>query len=299
MNDSINTTEEISIIIPSVGNQGIIELLRSIHADSSLGVHEILIVCNSKTIDEFMNLRVEYRCIKFIEQNEMSVSISRNLGISSSKYEQVSLIDDDDEWVPDRAKLLLDALRANPKCIVFGSTRLFDQKSKNITFKIRDQIIKKENFTKQFKRQIFLKQKYFLQVGNCIFNKTQVVPRFRESLTYLEDQIWILESLNSGVCVKQISNVTLNYNFSRARSSNRWSIINEKNIWSILNNLSPKLGDKYIANVSLKSLALDLSFVKFKKAKKDVKQNFSLNLISKIKILFLTILNLALSSRVK
>jgi hypothetical protein len=299
MNDSIVTSDEISIVIPSIGNRGIFELLRSIHADTSLGAHEILIVCNSKTITALLDLSREHTCIKFIEQNIMSVSISRNLGISSSKYEQVSLIDDDDEWAHGRARHLVGALQANPRCIVFGSTRLFDQKSKHVTFKIRDQIIKKENFSKQFKRQIFLKQKYFLQVGNCIFNKTQVRPRFRENLNYLEDQIWILESLNSGVCIKQISNVTLNYNFSRARSSHRWSIVNEKNVWSILNNLSPKLGDKYIANVSLKSLAIDLSFVKFKEAKKDVKQNFSLNLNSKIKILFLTILNLALSPRVK
>ena len=66
---------------------------------------------------------------------------------------------------------------------------------------------------------------------------------------YLEDQIWVFDVLNSGLQVRQIKDLTIKYYFSRERSNIRWSISNEKQIYSTLNELIPELGAKYISNV--------------------------------------------------
>jgi len=137
-----------------------------------------------------------------------------------------------------------------------------------------------------------LKQKQFLQVGNCAFSRELQMPKFREELHYLEDQIWILDALNSGIGIKQVRNLTINYKFSRERANKRWSVVNEKNIYKILNQAVPKLGNKYISHTSLKSLAISSGRKRFISAKKDLLDNFDFGPIDKLRFLMLSIINI-------
>ena len=282
----------LSVVIPTTGNENMEFLLRSIHADSTLRNHEVIIVGAAEALNKISKLFSEYTCIKKVEQNIPNVSLSRNLGISHAKLKYVSLIDDDDLWLDERTGKLLQAISINPNSIVFGSALFVDERTNKVRYKIYEQQVNRLDVLNQFNRPFFLKQKQFLQVGNCAFSRELLTPKFREELHYLEDQIWILDALSSGIRIKQVRNLTINYNFSRERANKRWSIINEKNIYEILNQAVPKLGNKYISRASLKSLAISSDRERFISAKKDLLDNFDFGPIDKLRFLMLSIINI-------
>jgi len=282
----------LSIVIPTTGNENMNLLLQSIHADSTLKKHEVIVVGSTDALNKIHNLFPEYACINKVEQNIPNVSLSRNLGISQAKLKYISLIDDDDLWLDKRTGELLQAVVINPSCIIFGSALFVDERTNKARYKIYEQQVNRLDVLNQFNRPFFLKQKQFLQVGNCAFSRELQMPKFREELHYLEDQIWILDALNSGIGIKQVRNLTINYKFSRERANKRWSVVNEKNIYKILNQAVPKLGNKYISHTSLKSLAISSGRKRFISAKKDLLDNFDFGPIDKLRFLMLSIINI-------
>ena len=107
----------------------------------------------------------------------------------------------------------------------------------------------------------------------------------------MEDQIWVLDLLLKGFSVRQISDITLKYFFSRERSNERWNIDTEKVIHENLNHISPNLATKYIYKKSLKSLSLSTKKYLFKEAKKEIIINFNPRLRDKITILIFSLAN--------
>ena len=281
----------LSVVIPTTGNENMEFLLRSIHADSTLRNHEVIIVGAAEALNKTSKLFSEYTCIKKVEQNIPNVSLSRNLGISHAKLKYVSLIDDDDLWLDERTGKLLQAISINPNSIVFGSALFVDERTNKVRYKIYQQQVNRLDMLNQFNRSFFLKQKQFLQVGNCAFSRELIIPNFREELHNLEDQVWILDELSSGLGVKQVRDLTIKYKFSRERSNKRWSITNEKNIYKILNQAAPKLGNKYISRISLKSLAISSDRKRFISAKSDLLDNFDFSPMDKLRLLMLSIIN--------
>lgn len=285
----------LSIVIPTTGNDNINSLLRSIHADSTLKNHEVIVVGSAEALNRVSNLFPKYMCIKKIEQNTPNVSLSRNLGIRQARLKHISLIDDDDLWLEDRTGNLLQAVSINPSSIVFGSALFIDEHTNKIYRKIYEQQVNRLDVFRQFNRLFFFKQKQFLQVGNCAFLKELSIPKFREDLQYLEDQIWILDALSSGIEIRQVKNLTIKYKFSRERANKRWSITNEARIYKILNQAAPKLGNKYISRISLKSLAISRDRKRFIHAKNDLLDNFEFGPIDKLRFLILSIINFMVS----
>ena len=111
----------------------------------------------------------EYTCIKQVEQNIPNVSISRNLGISHAKLNYVSLIDDDDLWLDERARILLQAVGINSNSIVFGSALFVDERTHKVRYRIYQQQVNRSDVLKQFSRPLFLKQKYFFVYQKFLF----------------------------------------------------------------------------------------------------------------------------------
>ena len=279
----------ISIVIPSIGRPSLKKLLQSIHSDVSLNKHEILIIVHSKLIPELSNQYKKYKCIKFVSQNVENISKSRNRGIATARNEIISLIDDDDLWVGSRVKNLSKLLRNSSKLIVFGSVKLIDTQFSYEKIKGKRQKVNLNNYIKQFSTLPIVKEKYFLHVGSCAFLTQNRPPIFNENLTYLEDQIWILKSLVQGFTVVQISDVTLEYYFSRYRSNLRWNIATEKQIYNTLKETDIFLSKKYINRKSLRSLALSGDKSKFREARSAILRNFDSDIVSNRSILFFTL----------
>ena len=125
MNNSLNIDRGISIIIPTIGRESINNLLKSIHSDTTLNNHELIIIGSSIAINKIFNFTKEYNCIKFVEQNVSSVSLSRNIWINHATQELISLIDDDDLWLEKRTQTFTEATNTYDKSIIFGLNRKF------------------------------------------------------------------------------------------------------------------------------------------------------------------------------
>ncbi len=293
----MNTTEQrngISIVIPTIGRDSLTKLLTSIHLDDTLKMHEILIVANSEVCENLKQNYDQYQCIKLLTQEEANISKSRNKGISNSSFNVISPIDDDDLWVNGRTKLFQDKLQMNENAIVFGSAQFnvtsWHKKNKRGS----NQRVDLENFVKIFNSKILSKQNFFLQVGNCAFRKNTDLPKFNEELMYLEDQIWILDLLQSGFMVIQIEEITIEYFFSRSRANRRWNIVTEKEIFRRLSKVDLSLARGYIFQRSLKSLALSSHDNLFDKAKGEILIEFDPRVKEKLQILLLSMVNITI-----
>jgi hypothetical protein len=144
-------------------------------------------------------------------------------------------------------------------------------------------------YTKQFKTHYLAREKYFLQVGNCAFLNQLNPPPFNENLQYLEDQIWVLNSLSCGFKVFQTSELTLNYYFSRDRSNARWNIETEQEIFRVLSNVEKKLSKKYINRKSLKSIALSGDKIKLAQSRQAIQESLGPNTLNGFSILLFSI----------
>jgi glycosyltransferase involved in cell wall biosynthesis len=292
----VNTTDQrngISIVIPTIGRDSLTKLLASIHLDDTLKLHEILIVANSEICENLKQSYNEYKCIKLVTQEKSNISKSRNKGISNSNFNTISPIDDDDLWVNGRAKLFQDKLQINQNAVVFGSAQFNGTSRYKQNQKGSNQRVDFEDFVKIFNPKILSKQNFFLQVGNCAFRKNINLPKFNEELTYLEDQIWILDLLQSGFMVTQIKEITIEYFFSRSRANRRWNIVTEKEIFKRLSKVDLSLARGYIFQRSLKSLALSSNDNLFNKAKVEILIEFDPRGKEKLQILFLSIINIS------
>jgi glycosyltransferase involved in cell wall biosynthesis len=279
----------ITVVIPSIGRLSLKDLLFSIHLDKSLHQHEIIIVVNSKLIKDLKIKYEEYKCLIFIAQDSNNISKSRNIGIAASKHEVISLIDDDDLWIDGRAKIFSDLLLSSPESIVFGSTRFINSTSGKEKTLGKMQSVNMVKYTKQFKTHYLAREKYFLQVGNCAFLNQLNPPPFNENLRYLEDQIWILNSLSCGFKVFQTSEITLNYYFSRSRSNARWNIDTEQEICRVLSSVEKKLSKKYINRKSLKSIALSGDKIKLVQSRQAIQENLGKDTLNRFSILLFLI----------
>lgn len=272
----------ISIIIPITRIHSLSLLLNSIHVDKTLINHEILLVGNHKLKSATDKLKHKFSCIRFVEQNEKNVSLSRNIGLDRSKFKLVSFIDDDDIWLNNRTKIFVEELNFENDTIIFGSSFFINKEKKKIRVISNSGSIKISSFRTQFIAPLYKRQRYFLQVGNCAFFKSEKIPAFRENLSYLEDQIWVYEALLAGIKVKQSMAITLNYNFSRKRAVDRWSLQNETSLHQCLESFEVGLGDKYIAKTSLKSLAISGDKKAFLLATNSINSHFKLGNYAKV-----------------
>jgi glycosyltransferase involved in cell wall biosynthesis len=285
----------ISIVIPTIGRDSLTKVLTSIHLDETLLQHEVVIVADSKICKKIKQNYREYKCIKLVTQGKANISKSRNIGISSSKFNTISPIDDDDLWVNGRTKLFQDKLQVDKNTVVFGSAQF------NVTGRYMknhlgsNQRIYFEDYVKIFNPKILSKQDFFLQVGNCAFIKNTQLPKFNEKIAYLEDQIWILDLLQKGFAVNQIEEITLEYFFSRERANRRWDIVTEKEIFTRLKKIDLLLARKYVFKRSLKSQALSFNDSLFRKAKLEIIREFHPRRKEKLQILFLSVINTFIS----
>ena len=288
-------SEGISIVIPTIGRDSLTNVLTSIHLDETLNQHEVLIVANSKICKDLKQNYRTYKCIKLVTQEKANISKSRNKGILNSKFDTISPIDDDDLWINGRAKLFQDKLQIDKNAVVFGSAQ-FNVIGRHMKNQLgSNQRIIFEDYVKICSPKILSKQDFFLQVGNCAFRKNTQLPKFNEKIAYLEDQIWILDLLQSGFTVNQIESITIEYFFSRERANRRWDIVTEKEIFTRLNKIDLSLARKYVFKRSLKSLALSFNNNLFRKAKLQITREFHPRCKEKLQILFLSVINIFVS----
>jgi glycosyltransferase involved in cell wall biosynthesis len=120
-NQDIKEKPLVSVIIPTYNRAELLkEALDSVYGQEGVGMEfemEVIVVdngsSNAKAVAEIAGQYPRVSCIR-LETNR-GVSAARNVGIKASKGKYVAFLDDDDLFLPNRLRLHIPVLEANPE----------------------------------------------------------------------------------------------------------------------------------------------------------------------------------------
>lgn len=108
-------TMEISVIIPLYNKASYIE--RTLHSvlSQSYGDFEIIVVDDGSTDDSVRIVEsLEDSRIRLLRQENAGAAAARNTGIQAAKGEWIAFLDADDEWLAEKLRKQMEAVRCHP-----------------------------------------------------------------------------------------------------------------------------------------------------------------------------------------
>jgi glycosyltransferase involved in cell wall biosynthesis len=105
---------QVSIYVPTRNRRAL--LARALNSISAQTYRRFeVIVVDDGSVDDtpmFLNAAAKEKCIRFFRfESPRGAQAARNLALSEARFDLVTGLDDDDEWLPDRLRQLVDALR--------------------------------------------------------------------------------------------------------------------------------------------------------------------------------------------
>jgi glycosyltransferase involved in cell wall biosynthesis len=97
---------KVSVIVPTIGRQSLIQTIESILSQGKL-VHEVIVVCSARLEFKLPN---DAKIIVVNASKEFNVSNARNVGLQKVALESswVAFCDDDDIWLPGKLQNQID-----------------------------------------------------------------------------------------------------------------------------------------------------------------------------------------------
>jgi len=110
--------------------------------------------------------------IQIIQSKHLGVSSARNLGVNEAKYPWIALMDADDVSLPERFEQQINATKANPRVVVWGTYAHHISTTGKVLTLVQQGVVNEEDFyhlwnnghvpfvinpTALFKKEIFLK----------------------------------------------------------------------------------------------------------------------------------------------
>lgn len=105
---------KVSVVVPTIGRPELIRALRSVRAQESVGVIEIIVVNDASPGVELPDGAFDLADHVVRTPGRVGGSRARNLGIRAATGKYVALLDDDDEWLPSKLSLQITLLQSLP-----------------------------------------------------------------------------------------------------------------------------------------------------------------------------------------
>ncbi|MEA1987104.1 MAG: glycosyltransferase [Candidatus Marinimicrobia bacterium] len=122
----------ISVIIPVYNRASTISRAIDSVLNQSYRVFEIIVVDDGSTDKTGEILKTYSDKIKIISQKNSGVSSARNIGILNSRGNWISLLDSDDEWLPNKLQLEVDYINKNPDMKILQTEEKWIRNGKQI-----------------------------------------------------------------------------------------------------------------------------------------------------------------------
>lgn len=114
------TEYKISAVIPVYNREKTIKRCIDSVLNQTYPVYEIIIVDDGST-DQTLHILKEYQdYIKLVRQKHKGAQAARNTGIREATGEYIAFLDSDDEWLPEKLELQVNALQKNKDAVVCG-----------------------------------------------------------------------------------------------------------------------------------------------------------------------------------
>lgn len=137
----------ISIVIPTYKRPDFLDRLLKSIANQTFKYFEVIVVDdNSPNYEEYLPVIEKYKKIfkefKFLRNSEnKGAPYSRNRGIKEARYDLIALVDDDDEWLPEKLERQFEVFENsdNNLGLVYTWTDAIDENG-NVVYEYRDEI---------------------------------------------------------------------------------------------------------------------------------------------------------------
>src|SRR5215510_6026298 len=106
---------EVSVVVPTFNRRKLVErAIRSVMAQTH-HVDEVIVIDDGSTDDTGDALKAAFGDrIRYVWQENRGVAAARNHGLRLARGKYLTLLDSDDEWMPDKTRLQLQWLEAHP-----------------------------------------------------------------------------------------------------------------------------------------------------------------------------------------
>nr|WP_313777350.1 glycosyltransferase [Mycobacterium sp.] len=117
----------VSVVVPTIGRPELLRALRSVRAQRTAARVELIVVQDGKPGIEWPTEIAGLADRVLRTSGGVGPSGARNLGIAAATGDMVALLDDDDEWLPNKLEAQLAVLRdaTNPERTVVAGRQLF------------------------------------------------------------------------------------------------------------------------------------------------------------------------------
>lgn len=257
----------ISVIIPVFNREKKISRAINSVLDQTYKPLEIIVV-DDGSIDKTANILRSYSGkIKVIHQKNSGVSAARNNGIKNSSGEWISLLDSDDEWLPNKLQLEVDYINKNPNIKILQTEEIWIRNGKQINPKKYHKKKAGDIFKKSLElclvspSAVIFKRSLFDEIGD-----------FDEELPVCEDyDYWLRTSLKYPVGLVNEFGIKKYGGHSDQLSQKYWGM-DRFRIQSLEKLLDNELLDNAKKKLVLKTLLkkLDILMIGSKKRGKDV-----------------------------
>lgn len=113
----------VSVVIPAFQAKDTIERALNSIADQTLAPGEVIVVDDGSddgTLEVLEGVKSRWPLlnIKIFQQHHKGAGAARNRGVSESKHDYVAFLDADDEWLPEKLRLSMEAIKATQSALV-------------------------------------------------------------------------------------------------------------------------------------------------------------------------------------
>lgn len=206
--------ECVSVVIPSMGRRSVARAVASALRQFGNHIREVIVVVDG---DEALGREVEQllpdECIVIFTGMRTNANVARNLGIRTATGEFVALLDDDDEWRPEKTHLQLSLLSDSRSDLCTSAVRVSgDNANAGQVWPFR-MMVEGESFADfLFRRESLRSQAKILQSSSWIGRTSLFVNRpFDEQVRIHQDFDWLIRNGSDVRVVHCPEDLTLYY----------------------------------------------------------------------------------------
>ncbi len=135
----METSIYFSVIIPVFNRPHNVRRAIQSVLNQTRSADEIIVVNDGSTDNTLSVLQTFVPAIRIISQSNKGVAAARNAGIRAAKGNWISLLDSDDEWLPEKLALAEQYIRQHPDCRIFQSEEIWVRNGKRVNPKKQHQ----------------------------------------------------------------------------------------------------------------------------------------------------------------
>lgn len=117
--------QSVSVIIPTFNRANLLPRALQSVLQQSRPADEVIVVDDGSSDGTRELLDAQFPSVSLIVQNNRGVSAARNRGVAASSGRWLAFLDSDDEWLPEKLELQMQAAVTNPQCSLIHSDEIW------------------------------------------------------------------------------------------------------------------------------------------------------------------------------